>query len=345
MASVFEPIRTRRLLLRPFRGDDVAALAARRNDPRVAHYQNWTTPFSEERATTMVGELVAMDGPAIDEWWMLVIADPDTDAALGDLAVHLTCEGRMAEIGYTLASDQWGRGYATESVEALVAHLFEDLGVSRVFGLLHPDNVASAQVLERTGFLFEGHTRLSFWLDGEGSDDHIYGMLRSDWEAWRARPRLSPEEVRLVELTVDNNADVWRLTTHKTQETFVATMPESFADALFPEVVDGHRLVPWMRGIEADGTMAGFVMLAVPTEHHREPYLWRLLVDRLHQRRGIGGRALDLVEAECRAMGGEALVTSWAEGRGSPRPFYLARGFEPTGRIVDDETEARKRLA
>jgi RimJ/RimL family protein N-acetyltransferase len=342
--AVFTPVRTERLLLRPFRRADVAGLVARRNDPAVARYQDWTLPYPQERAESMVGEFAEMDGPANDAWWMLLIADPVTDAPIGDLALHLTSEGRTAEIGYTLASEHWGNGYATEAVAALVAYLFEDLGVTRVFGMLHPDNVASALVLERTGFLFEGHTRLSFWLGDDNSDDHIYGLTREDWEAWRCRPRHVPERLRLIELTVDNNPDVWRLQTHKSQEAFVATMPESFADALFPEVVDGHPLVPWMRGVEADGEMVGFVMLALPTERHREPYLWRLLVDRLHQRRGIGGRTLDLVEAECRAMGGETLLTSWAEGRGSPRPFYLARGFEPTGRIVDDETEARKRL-
>jgi diamine N-acetyltransferase len=99
-----------------------------------------------------------------------------------------------------------------------------------------------------------------------------------------------------------------------------------------------------MRAVVADSQLVGFVMLAVSNPHHLEPYLWRLLVDRVHQRRGIGGRVLDLVADECRAMGDAALLTSWEEGKGSPRPFYVHHGFEPTGRIVDGETEARWRL-
>jgi GNAT superfamily N-acetyltransferase len=118
----------------------------------------------------------------------------------------------------------------------------------------------------------------------------------------------------------------------------------SFADALFPEVVDGAPVVPWMRAVVADEEIAGFVMLALRTDHHPEPYLWRLLIDRRHQRRGIGGRALDLVSEECLGMGASTLLTSWVEGKGSPRPFYLRHGFEPTGKIVDEETEARKQL-
>ena len=65
---------------------------------------------------------------------------------------------------------------------------------------------------------------------------------------------------------------------------------------MFPESIDGAPVVPWMRAIEADGELVGFVMLAITTEAHPEPYLWRFLIDRMHQRRGIGSAALDLVD-------------------------------------------------
>jgi len=259
--------------------------------------------------------------------------------------VRLSWEGRSAEVGYTFAAANWGNGYATESLAALVEYLFESLDVTRVFGMLHPDNPASALVLERIGMLFEGHLRSSFWLGDECSDDWIYGMTRSDWEQWRNRPRHRPHEVTLVEITTANERAVSKLRTHKTQEAFVAPMGRSFTDALFPEVVDGAPVVPWIRAVDADGEVVGFVMLALTTGHHPEPFLWRLLIDRLHQRRGIGGRVLDLVAEECRGMGDSTLLTSWGEGRGSPRSFYVAHGFEPTGRMLDHEAEARKQLS
>jgi diamine N-acetyltransferase len=85
----------------------------------------------------------------------------------------------------------------------------------------------------------------------------------------------------------------------------------------------------------------GIVMLALATPHHPEPFLWRLLIDRLHRRRGIASRALDLVADESREMGASTLLVSWVEGKGSPRDFYLAHGFVPTGRVIEGETEAR----
>lgn len=341
---MFTPIRTRRLLIRPFTTADAAGLSARRSDPAVAKFQNWTLPYTFEKAEQVVSELVAMDGPRNDDWWMAIVCDPESDEVFGDFAVHLSSEGRTAEVGYTFAPKYWGRGYAVEALETVVEYLFEELKVTRVFGMLHPDNPASAMVLERTGFLFEGHTKSSFWLGDENSDDWIYGLTRPDWERWRNRPRQPPTNVELVEITVHNQPQVSKLATHKTQEEFVAPMSASFTHFLFPEIVDGHPAVPWMRAVTADGEIVGFVMLAVRTEHFPEPYLWRLLIDRLHQRRGIGGRVLELVAEECRRMGDKTLTTSWSTGKGSPEPFYRTHGFKPTGRLVDHETEARKHL-
>ena len=342
---MFTPIRTKRLLLRRFEPDDLAAYYARRADPEVARYQDWELPYPMERAEKVVSAQAAMDGPENDKWWMAVVCDPDTGEVFGDVGAELSWKGRSAEVGYTFAKEHWGKGYAAEAVQALVRYLFEELDVTRVSGMLHPDNAASAMVLERTGFLFEGETKSSFWVGDEVSDDWIYGMTRPEWETWRDRPRHPPGSVNLVGVSTENVATVVRLTTHRTQEEFVAPMLRSFTDALFPEVVDGAPVEPWMRAVVADEVIVGFVMLALSTEHHPEPFLWRLLIDRLHQRRGIGARILDLVEAECLEMGDESLLTSWGEGKGSPRPFYLAHGFVPTGRVVDEETEGRKRLS
>ncbi len=285
-----------------------------------------------------------MSGPEDDAWWMLIIADRDDAITYGDLALRLSWQHRSAEIGFTLSREHWGNGYATEAVDALLSSLFTDQPITRVEGLVHPDNVASAMVLERTGFVYEGQKRLSYWVGDDNSDDRIYGLTREDRESWQSRSTEPPDRVDLVEIDVHNERVVGRLATHKSQERLVSPMLQSFADAQFPEIVDGYPVVPWLRAIEADGEMVGFVMLAVTTEHHLEPYLWRLLIDRQHQRRGVGGRAMELVFEHCRASGDRFLLTSWIDGRGSPRPFYESLGFETTGRVVDGEREAKLAL-
>ena len=340
----FTPLHTVRLIVRAARSDDVDNLYARRNDPEVAELQDWEYPYPMEKAVSLISSAVEMGRPRNEEWWPAMVC-LQSGEVVGDLVVHLTWEGRTAEVGYSLDRRHWGNGYATEALTALVDFLFDGLGVTRVFGMLDPANPRSARVLERTGFLYEGRTRSSYWKEGEVSDDLIYGMTKADRDTWAGRPTRPPSRLRFVEVTSDNLDDVAQLHTHESQTAYVAPMSRSFGHALFPDVVDGAAVTPWLRAVEADGLLVAFVMLALASEHHPEPYLWRLLVDRLHQRRGIGRRIIEMVVADCRERGDTGLLTSWGEGVGSPREFYLGLGFEPTGRTIDDETEARLPLA
>ena len=117
---VFETLHTQRLSIRAFQESDAVDLAARRSHPDVARYQNWENPFPFEKAQRIVGELLAMEGPENEEWWMAVVCDVETGATLGDLAVHLSWGGRTAEVGYNFEPGQWGKGYASESLSRLV---------------------------------------------------------------------------------------------------------------------------------------------------------------------------------------------------------------------------------
>lgn len=85
-------------------------------------------------------------------------------------------------------------------------------------------------------------------------------------------------------------------------------------------------------------------MLAEATATTPEPYLWRLLIDRRHQRRGIGGRAVELVVRCLREQGHRVLKTGWVDAPGGPEPFYRDLGFVPTGELDDDEIVAALHL-
>lgn len=87
---------------------------------------------------------------------------------------------RRAEVGYALARCQWGRGFATEALRAVVAFAFETTDLNRLEAVTHPPNLASARVLEKCGFRPEGLIRhYGFWR-GEYHDMVLHGLLRSD---------------------------------------------------------------------------------------------------------------------------------------------------------------------
>lgn len=316
---------------------DSESLTAYRNHPEVARYQGWQLPYNAAQASEMLADQAHLDDVPPTGWVQLAVER--NGVMIGDLAVALVADGHVAEVGYTLAAAHHGRGYATEALGGLVDRLFATRDVHRVVAHLDPANTPSLRVLERLGFVVEGLARRAELVRGTWVDDLTYSLLREDRIAWVAeRPNVT--EVSLVELGPTTVGPFSRLAVHRSQEKFVAPMWASFRDALFPEEIDGAPVVPWMRGIVSDGEPVGFLMLAAVTSAHPDPYLWRFLIDRRHQRRGIGNAALRQLIKHLRSEGCTRLLTSWVEGPGGPAPFYTRLGFRPTGRVIDGEVEA-----
>ena len=146
--------------------------------------------------------------------------------------------------------------------------------------------------------------------------------------------------VALVEITSDSVRAIIDLEVAPEQRGFVAPNAVSIAEAYFEKGA-------WFRAIEADGASVGFVMLFDPTlpgasvEEGDTPgdiLLWRLMIDRRHQRRGIGRAALDLVAAHAGTRpGATRLISSYVLGPGGPQAFYLRYGFVETGEVDDGE--------
>ena len=341
----FLPFHTARLTIRAFRPDDAETLAAYRNDADVAHYQDWDLPYTLDRARAAIAEDQDLGEQLASGRGQQLALDLD-GALIGDLYLGLDATGSVATIGYTLEAGHQGGGYASEAVGALIDRLFETLpDLHRIRATLDPENVRSIRLLEGLGFRSEGIARAAVEIRGAWVDDGAYGLLREDRTAWLARPTHPPTDVRLVEVTAANLDAVVALETFGWQRRLVAPNLRSLAQALLPGDSDtGDPIVPWYRTIAADGELVGFVMVAAPTPREPQPYLWRLMIDRRHQRRGVGRVALALVIEQAMVWGADGLLVSWVPGVGSPAPFYLAHGFEPTGEMDGDEVVARLRV-
>jgi RimJ/RimL family protein N-acetyltransferase len=333
------PIRTARLTLRLMTHADVDTYVAYRSDPATLELMDTRVPPTAERVHHDVDVSAELGGLAEDHWVRLAVTLAGDDVIIGDVGGGIKAGGGVVDIGYVFRPEFRGHGYASEAVGALVDHLIDMHSIHRIEAVLSPLNPASMRVLESVGMTFESITKLSCCVDGVWEDDLHYAMTADERLAWLGRNRLTPASVELVEVHSENADEFARLKTHYSQEEYVAPMLRTYRHALFPESVDGVVTVPWMRGILADGEPAGFMMTSMTNGTQEGWYLWRMLIDRMHQRRGIGRRALELLIDELRLQEVPQLYTSCGEGLGSPRPFYDRFGFVATGGLVDHETE------
>jgi len=142
-------LETERLLLRPPMLNDVQAIFDRyASDPEVTRYLGWPrhTSLAETRA------FVKFSSTHWSRWHagpMLAISRADGMLLGGSGLVFETPE--TASTGYVFARDAWGKGYATESLRAMVT-LAEKMGVRRLTAECHHDHSPSRHVLEKCGF-------------------------------------------------------------------------------------------------------------------------------------------------------------------------------------------------
>lgn len=175
--------RTARLTLRSFRPADAATFAAYRSDPAVAEYQGWDAPFPLEAAQTYIAELQTQQLGTPGEWYQIAIERTADGVLLGDCACCVLAEdSRQAEIGFTLASEYQGQGYASEAVQALIDYLFSTFDLHRIRAICDVANTASVRLLERVGMRREGSFIEHVWYKERWSSEHWYALLRREWQ-------------------------------------------------------------------------------------------------------------------------------------------------------------------
>ena len=105
---------------------------------------------------------------------MEVLDDPvDLESTLSKLR---SPDDQEAEIGYSISPGFQRRGLGQETVEALVAHLFNKKGIVRIIAKTDPDNIASNKLLEKLGFSKTAHLKKSVEIRGELKDDLIFEL-------------------------------------------------------------------------------------------------------------------------------------------------------------------------
>ena len=150
------PLKTERLVIRPYREDDATALHEVFGSPEV---MKWTpSPPSKDVAETAqrLGRTMAFTARQPPGFGLWALETKDTSEFLGQVGLFpVEGKGPDVEVAYELAPRVWGHGYATEAARALVDYGFGELGLRRVVALILPDNVRSRNVASKCGMSLE----------------------------------------------------------------------------------------------------------------------------------------------------------------------------------------------
>lgn len=172
---------TERLILREFVADDWPDVLAYQSDPRYLRLYAWTGR-TEPEVRAFVQMFLDQQAARPRRRFQLAITLPGQERVIGNCGIRRKDENDgEADIGYELAPEHWGKGYATEAARAIIAFGFRELGLHRVSAECAADNTASAHVLEKCGLRLEGCLRENEFYKGRWWDTRLYGMLKSEW--------------------------------------------------------------------------------------------------------------------------------------------------------------------
>jgi RimJ/RimL family protein N-acetyltransferase len=165
-----------RVVLRPWRAEDVDPVFAACQDPEIQRWTRVPVPYHREDAEAFVGEIAphtAAEGGAL-------FAVVDADGALaGSIGLFAPKDG-VGEIGYWTAPGHRRRGLTAEALRVLVAWALDEVGLRRVELVVDARNTGSRRVGEAAGFRVEGTLRQRTVHRGEPVDDVVLGLLATD---------------------------------------------------------------------------------------------------------------------------------------------------------------------
>ncbi len=161
-----ESIETERLILREWRPEDLAHFAAMNQDSRVMEWM--PKPLTESETALMIEHIKAHFKKHGFGLFACVLKDSSkfigyVGLKLQDFEAPFT---PCIEIGWRLAYEAWGKGYATEAARAVLKAAFENYGLQEIVSFTVPMNDRSIKVMEKIGMVrdLQGdfhHTKIS----------------------------------------------------------------------------------------------------------------------------------------------------------------------------------------
>ena len=178
--GAFPILRTERIDLRELDASFVADIFAVRNDPAVQLY-NSAPHLTRDDTLGFIAEQQTKYLRHTEITWALLVRD--LGQVVGDVTLFdWDRYHRRALIGYELAQNQWGKGFAQEAVGAVLRFAFEQMDLNRVEIWTSAANQRSLRLAQRLGFTLDGTLRKRILEDdGQFHDCAVFGLIRDEW--------------------------------------------------------------------------------------------------------------------------------------------------------------------
>lgn len=179
------------MVLRPFREEDLDAMAAAVADPEVGRLTGSYHSSADAGATP--------DPDTLRQWYStrneqldrldLAVVDRATGECVGEVVLNEFEEGnRSVNFRILLGPGGRNRGLGTEATRLVLGHAFDVLGLHRVGLEVYAFNPRGRRAYEKVGFVTEGVRREALRFDGAWVDAVVMSVLDHEWAVHRGRP-------------------------------------------------------------------------------------------------------------------------------------------------------------
>jgi RimJ/RimL family protein N-acetyltransferase len=182
-------IQGERVFLRPFERADAEVYRRWRADAEPMALAGW----NDRAALSLAQSQARMDRLATDQgkdyytFAICLLSDerPVGEASLADLDRRTG----SAQLGIFIGEvDEWGKGYGTDAVRALVGFGFDELRLERVWLNVGTENPRARRAYEKAGFVLEATLRHDRYEGGRYTSGFVMSILRDEWLSQSSLP-------------------------------------------------------------------------------------------------------------------------------------------------------------
>lgn len=175
-------LETERLILRKVTSEDIEDLHYYGSNKEVSKYVTWQTHRTLADTRQYVEHILKLyQDRKLAPWG---IEYKETGQFIGTIDfVSWQTKHKIAEIGYALSQDFWGKGIVTEAAYEILEFGFENMDLVRIQAKCSVENRGSERVMEKVGMSFEGIIRKGMFIKGQHKDYKLYSILDEDFRS------------------------------------------------------------------------------------------------------------------------------------------------------------------